>query len=579
MMSASTGSGPEETAATWRRLWLADGSSAIVVRVLPLVLLAAATTVGLVLRLGLAWRNTTEAILTIPDDSFYYFQIAQNIANGHNVSFDGETLTNGFHPLWTALLMPIYFFVDDRDLALHLGLTIGALLGAATVILTYLAIKTLTTNSWTALAGATLFAIHPRVVADSVNGMETAVAVFTLAFATWLFFRVARNRAATPAAYVWFGIASGLMVLGRTDTAFVLGAFLLYLILHELTRAGLRSPLIAGGVASLVVAPWAIWSLVTFGTVIQISGVAVPRVERQVYLATNGDGVGTQLSRAWDVTQTRLFQDLPEYYFVLSDWPKGWLLLASLVLVAVMLAFPLRRQPLGLLLVPFTGVVAMLVFHAAIRWHVREWYFTPIAFLGVVCFGVVLDYFSVAASRTWERLTIHHPEAPTTSPNRNQRAWQLRFIQAGTLLTVVGIGGFFYGPQRTDDWVLGLPHRQNMLESALWLEANTEEDARIGSFNAGMIGYFSERVVVNLDGVVNEDAYQARRDGRMLEYMCGKQIDYLVDMVASSFQSVSCDGPPRLKFELIEVIGRPLFYFDGGQVEVLKLEPESVVVP
>jgi hypothetical protein len=37
----------------------------------------------------------------ITDDAFYYFKIAQNIVEGKGISFDGITITNGFHPLWT----------------------------------------------------------------------------------------------------------------------------------------------------------------------------------------------------------------------------------------------------------------------------------------------------------------------------------------------------------------------------------------------------------------------------------------------------------------------------------------------
>jgi hypothetical protein len=110
-----------------------------------------------------------------------------------------------------------------------------------------------------------------------------------------------------------------------------------------------------------------------------------------------------------------------------------------------------------------------------------------------------------------------------------------------------------------------------MLEAARWLEDNTDPDARIGSFNAGIFGYFSERTVINLDGVVNEDAYRARRDGRTVEYVCAQGIRYLVDLELDSWLSAGCRDDPSLRFELVTTIGRPLFYFRGGQVDVLEL--------
>ena len=39
--------------------------------------------------------------------------------------------------------------------------------------------------------------------------------------------------------------------------------------------------------------------------------------------------------------------------------------------------------------------------------------------------------------------------------------------------------------------------------AALWVRENTPAGTAIASWDAGVIGYFSDRPVVNLDGVVN----------------------------------------------------------------------------
>jgi hypothetical protein len=39
------------------------------------------------------------------DDAYYYFQIARNAAHGRGISFDGLAPTNGFHPLYFAVLV------------------------------------------------------------------------------------------------------------------------------------------------------------------------------------------------------------------------------------------------------------------------------------------------------------------------------------------------------------------------------------------------------------------------------------------------------------------------------------------
>ena len=52
------------------------------------------------------------------DDSFYAFQIARNIAGGQGATFDGVHPTNGFQPLYVAILVPIYLLFGSDPVVL-----------------------------------------------------------------------------------------------------------------------------------------------------------------------------------------------------------------------------------------------------------------------------------------------------------------------------------------------------------------------------------------------------------------------------------------------------------------------------
>src|SRR4051812_10146858 len=55
------------------------------------------------------------------DDSFYYFRTAQHIVAGDGSTFDGINFTNGYHPLWMTLLLPIFWFAgSNSEMALRL---------------------------------------------------------------------------------------------------------------------------------------------------------------------------------------------------------------------------------------------------------------------------------------------------------------------------------------------------------------------------------------------------------------------------------------------------------------------------
>lgn len=86
---------------------------------------------GLPVRLILAATNLpTLIMLNVPDDAFYYFKIAQNIAAGRGSTFDGLHPTNGYHPLWMGLLIPLLRALPDRlEILVNLALALQAFLG------------------------------------------------------------------------------------------------------------------------------------------------------------------------------------------------------------------------------------------------------------------------------------------------------------------------------------------------------------------------------------------------------------------------------------------------------------------
>ncbi len=76
------------------------------------------------------------------DDAYYYFKVAQNIAEGMGSTFDGINPTNGYHPLWMVVCVPI-FALARFDLILPLRILVMVMAGfnAATAVLIYRLIK------------------------------------------------------------------------------------------------------------------------------------------------------------------------------------------------------------------------------------------------------------------------------------------------------------------------------------------------------------------------------------------------------------------------------------------------------
>ena len=67
--------------------------------------------------------------------------------------------------------------------------------------------------------------------------------------------------------------------------------------------------------------------------------------------------------------------------------------------------------------------------------------------------------------------------------------------------------------------------------AALWLNQNIPESAIVGSWNAGVIGYYSKQPVINLDGLINNfELLPYIAENRIDQYILNKKIDYIADI-------------------------------------------------
>jgi len=512
--------------------------------------LIALLALALLMRLGWAWSDLVTLLrYATSDDAFYYFQIARNWVAGNGASLDGSTATNGFHPLWLALLAGLQALTSDAELALRLGLSLGALLGAASVALLYRVVERLTHSPQAALFAAAFHAVHPTAITESVNGLETALAVFTTAWVTDRYLSL--TDAASPQdrrAAILFGLAGGALMLARTDAVFLWAAVLAGLVMAS---RGLKSAFIAGLVSSACLLPWLAWNLFEFGSVVQVSAVALPELLRSDFIAAHGDDLSALLARSRFMLQRTFAADLPHLYAVPRGLPVWPVAAAGLAALVAALRAPAARMALKRLLPPLLGVAFTLLWHAGVRWWTREWYFAPAGWLCTAGLGVCAAGLLA--------------QARALSPAR----------QPAAIVGLAAIGGAMLlglaAPPLAERWRVASEHRVQQLEAARWLATRTAPDARIGAFNAGIYSYFSGRTVVNLDGVVNADAYAARRSDRLLDYAVTARLDHVVDW-RGTLPMLGCSERDDVHCERIAVIGEPLPGFAGSPIWVMRLE-------
>ena len=68
-----------------------------------------------------------------------------------------------------------------------------------------------------------------------------------------------------------------------------------------------------------------------------------------------------------------------------------------------------------------------------------------------------------------------------------------------------------------------------MVDTARWLQANTEADALLAVHDIGAVGYLSKRKIVDLAGLISPEVIPFMRDeARLADYLDSKRVDYLV---------------------------------------------------
>lgn len=469
------------------------------------------------------------------DDGFYYLQVSRNIARGHGSTFDRVNPTNGYQPLWAAMLVPIFWFTDDAAAGLAAALVLATVLGAIAIVLFYLSILR-RAGLAPALLTAALFCLNPYFLELLQGGLETPALFLCLGLLlyTWTHHSHAVLAGHRRACLI-FGALLGLAVLARVDVAIALAPLALLIPLSRGSlRLRLRRTLWVGLAGAALTLPYVAWNLLTQGSPVPVSGL----VKRWV--------VATYQPTKQLFEQTEQWRGLARTMDLLSfphGLHKGQALgdilpaLAFPAALLVLLALRLLWRPRlatpnpgrWLFIVVALGVIA----HAAYMYfgyrscsHWNYHYFFPLALLYTVLLALALP----ALVGDLGRLV----DAALGRFALLQRGWGALAL----LLVLPPIGysakkGYQAAEkhQREIRRPAAASFRKSRVDAARYLAKTFPEGTVFGAWWAGNLGYFSDRRVVNLDGVINSREYLERylKTDTVERYILHGPIEYLVD--------------------------------------------------
>ena len=467
------------------------------------------------------------------DDAFYYFGIARNIADGRGSTFDQINSTNGYHPLWMAIcVIPYRLGLDDMGAArflLILQLVIGwaATLAIVAAIVSRAvdgwswfdrgvrsaAIDTTSVHRWATATLTVVFVLvvaNPFIVKAFVNGLESGVAVTLYALLLLLAMRTERF---VDAPLRWrLGVSAllSLIFLARTDAAFLLACLGLWCLAEAVGGRSATNPLPGRllAVASLFLLPaltmaaYLAANQAAFDTPVQVSGLvkrapldASTLVPFVVIVAIAAAGARHAYRRAHGRKASRP--------------PRFPLAAAFTVRTGWFAAF-------GLIVVGYCNLLQTQ------QWL---WYYCPVLlYLIVLLLLAVADIIGVAVTGdpSSTRSTAKGDAAPARSGAR-------RLGPVLGIFTVPLLIGFAVETQSFVEPTL-LSIQQANRDAGHWMHDNLPPDAVVASWDAGVVGYYADRHVVNIDGVVNSVAYyRTMGDGSYTAFLRCERVGYIVN--------------------------------------------------
>jgi hypothetical protein len=436
----------------------------------------------------------------VPDDAYLSLDIARNFALG-KWFFYGAQHTSGFQPLYVFVMAPVFLlFNSDAVIPLYIALVLLSLIGFTTIYFLYKLIRIIYNDDYSPFISTMLFILLPVTIANVSNGLETSMSFF---FFTIIFYYLYKYwfqdiKLLLPKQLFLFGLLIGLSLLARLDNVMILPGILVFVLLkHRKETLPWKNFLyVAAGIA-VIYLPYMIVSCIFTGDIFPASGKAVHQIGKDMvnYHSDGQSGLFTLMQLSFkniyaNYSVVIVFTIVTTFIYRLKTqacpWFKG----------SVSEHWPLITTSL-FLFVSYT-------FYLTANWFYSR-YFFPLSL-----FFVVLTAF--AANQLI--LSFQTPKSKS-----------LVFAS----IVIVLLAANIVRPGFKDFFFKDYP-RGGYLEVGKWVNNNFPKGTVIGSNQTGALGYFAKDInIINLDGVVNKDAYTAIKNKEVIEYIKSKKIEYFID--------------------------------------------------
>jgi hypothetical protein len=469
-----------------------DHSSVHIKRLVALALICVAV-LQFALQVGSLAKGVEYIVTSLTiDDTYYYLQTAWNTKRLGFPTFDGIHPTNGVQLLWFWVIVLIAVFSPTKTVLLFITLIVCFLLNALCYLIIW-RLGRLVQRPTLTMCMSLLWMVLSLGTDVYSTGMESSLHAFVFWCMVWqaavFLVRVQRNERPNLLALTTVLV---LNAWARIDAGLFSVVLYGFCVARALRSRNLRLSVWqdAGYVGLSVL-------LATLGLVIQLLAFwSMGESWLPVSALVKSSRQGWQLEMLKEWAGLAVYTVLPALGLLLlrsriqmEEELRAFHSLGAYVLLGVLLH-----------LIPTVSV-------GAHRWYI--WYLSPIFIFWIIVLGLVIDGI--------ERLVTR----------RMLEVFLQGMLMVGGGLAIIVSACFF---------VVRLDYRNPLYvaryKAARWMAANLPPDAVCASWNAGQIGFFSERTVINMDGLINGIDYYnrvIRGDVSRLDYVYENGVGYLVD--------------------------------------------------
>jgi hypothetical protein len=413
------------------------------------------------------------------------------------------------------------------------------------MVLLRLVSRTISLGAGIAAAGAFLFPLG--IVWTRVWGMENSLYALLLLLAVSYYQQHFRT-GCTQRQAASLGALLGLTCLARLNAGFLIPVLLAaYLISHrrdESLNQRLRNCLVIGGVACAIILPYLAYNMATTGHLLPVSGGA-KLIRSAQFLAENGVETvwsfqflellneWTRESRQWFFTSRGMdgawLGGVRLFFENATSYTTMWGFVATFLLAPALLGKPRAwlaelRLKLGAL-APFTylAIFALINLVVSLLWYpyeatyaLKRWGLLEAEIVVTTCIAVLT---ATSLCFVGSRLI---PKRAHTS------------VATGALTLLVALSAlktlthYWDGEVQYNDW--NVSTNDARYRGSITLREKVPKGAVVGSWNAGVLGFYSGLPVVNLDGLINGwEFLPYLEQGNMADYIRDHGIQYIAD--------------------------------------------------